>query len=108
MEEHGHAVARGAERPLSGIRVIDIGAHVAGPFGSEILGYLGADVIRIEPPPPATTAPLRRKGEPVTEEDGRAWMLHRNKRSICLDLKTTEDRTVFYDLVRNVDVVYDN
>lgn len=108
MQEHEHPVAAGAQRPLTGIRVIDISTYIAGPFGSDVLGYLGADVIRVDPPPAAPPMPPRRKGEPVSEADGRIWALQRNKRSICLDLKKDDGRIVFYDLVRKTDIVFDN
>ena len=103
----GGAVPTGA--PLSGIRVLDLSTVVAGPFGSEILGYLGADVIRIDPPT-ATPAPLGDgpEGSRVRDAEGFTWALQRNKRSIVLDLKSEEGKNAFRRLVECSDVVYEN
>ena len=108
MNQDANPAAAVPDRPLSGIRVLDISTFIAGPFGSEILGSLGAEVIRIDPPPAEPLPPSRPKGEPVSEEDGRFWAMQRNKRSICLDLKTAGGKAVFYDLVRKADIVFDN
>ena len=94
--------------PLAGLRILDLSTVVAGPFGSEILGHLGADVIRIDPPPADPPLPARPAGSPVSEAEGFLWALQRNKRSLCLDLKHPEGRALFLDLVRRADVVYDN
>ena len=94
-------------QPLSGIRVLDLSTVVAGPFGAEMLGELGADVIRVEPPDKAA-APSTPAGSPITEADGFTWALQRNKRAICIDLKNAEGRGLFLDLVKKSDVVWDN
>lgn len=98
-----------ASPPLAGIRVLDLSTVVAGPFGSEILGYLGAEVIRIDPPGGAG-APLGDgpEGAPVKDAEGFTWALQRNKRSIVLDLKAPEGRAAFLALVRRSDVVWEN
>jgi crotonobetainyl-CoA:carnitine CoA-transferase CaiB-like acyl-CoA transferase len=98
-----------SQGPLHGIRVLDLSTVVAGPFGSEILGYLGADVIRIDPPG-GKGAPLGDgpQGAPVLDAEGFTWALQRNKRSILLDLKAPEGKTAFLELVRRSDVVYEN
>ena len=102
MPPHSHA-------PLHGIRVLDLSTVVAGPFGSEILGCLGADVIRIDPVG-GTGAPLGDgpEGAPVLDAEGFTWALQRNKRSIVLDLKAPEGKDTFLELVRRSDVVYEN
>ena len=66
--------------PLAGIRILDLSTVVAGPFGSEILGQLGADVIRIDPPPADPAVPSKPAGDPVNEAEGFLWALQRNKR----------------------------
>ncbi|MES2975157.1 MAG: CoA transferase [Pseudomonadota bacterium] len=94
--------------PLAGLRIIDLSTVVAGPFGSEILGYLGADVIRVDSPSAAGPLAELPAGTPVGEAEGFTWALQRNKRSICLDLKSAEGKAAFLELVRRSDVVYDN
>jgi crotonobetainyl-CoA:carnitine CoA-transferase CaiB-like acyl-CoA transferase len=94
--------------PLAGIRVLDLSTVVAGPYGSEILGQLGADVIRIDPPPADPAPAPQPPGAAVSEADGFLYALQRNKRSLCLDLKHPEGRMAFLALVGYADVVYDN
>ncbi len=89
---------RNAHGPLTGIRVLDLGNVIAGPFGPTILSNYGADVIKVETPDGDTfrTAALGFAG----------W--NRGKRSIVIDLKTEDGRQTFYDLVRTCDAVVDN
>lgn len=94
--------------PLSGVRVLDLSTVVAGPYGSEILGNLGADVIRVEPPPAEAPWPPRAKGDPVAEPEGFTFALQRNKSSLCLDLKNRDGVAAFHALAKVSDVVYDN
>lgn len=93
--------------PLSGVRILDLTRVLAGPFGSMILGDLGAEVIRIEHPTELddarTTPPHFIAGESVY-----FLALNRSKKSVTLDLKTADGLEVFYDLVRKSDVVFDN
>lgn len=93
--------------PLAGIRVLDLSTVVAGPFGSEILASLGAEVIRVEAPS-AEQAVAKAPGSPVTDDEGFPLALQRNKASICLDLKDLEGRKAFLALAADADVVYDN
>lgn len=91
--------------PLSGLRILEIGHFVAAPFCTRLLGDLGADIIKIEPP---AGDPVRQWGEQI---EGRSlwWSVHgRNKRSIALDLKTPEARAIVLDLVANCDAVVEN
>lgn len=90
---------------LAGIRVLEIGHFVAAPFCTRLLGDLGAEVIKVEPP---QGDPVRQWGAQV---EGRSlwWSVHgRNKRSIALDLKAEEGRAVVLDLVEHCDVVVEN
>ena len=91
-----------------GLRLLDLSTVVAGPFATELLGHLGMDVIRIEPPPAEAPPPQKPHGARVTEPEGFRWSLARNKRSVCLDLKMPIGRAVFLDLVRIADIVYEN
>lgn len=92
---------------LSGVRVLDFSRFLAGPFGSMLLGDLGADVIKIEPP--GRGDPMRQMPPHFLEGESAYFLsINRNKRSVTLNLKEPAGREVFYDLVRTADVVYDN
>ena len=91
--------------PLAGIRVLELGHYVAAPFATRLLGDLGADIIKIEPP----------GGDPVRQWGARYkgsapwWSVHaRNKRCISLDLKKPEARAIVLDLVRSCDALVEN
>jgi crotonobetainyl-CoA:carnitine CoA-transferase CaiB-like acyl-CoA transferase len=88
--------------PLAGIRVIEFTHMVMGPSVGMILGDLGADVIRIEPPGGDPTRRLLGSGA------GYFPMFNRNKRSICLDLKASGDLATARQLVENADVLIEN
>ncbi|WP_373089007.1 CaiB/BaiF CoA transferase family protein [Sneathiella sp.] len=95
-----------AEQPLHGIKVLDLGRALAGPLCSLMLGDLGADIIKIEPP--------------GLGDDSRAWppfkngestyfaSANRNKRSIVLDLGKPEGQDIFRKMVKSADVVLEN
>jgi formyl-CoA transferase len=92
--------------PLAGIRVIDAGLFVAGPFAASLLGDYGADVVKIERP--GAGDPLRGLGR---QKDGvPLWWTacNRNKRTIALDLSAAADRDTFLALVAVADVVVAN
>lgn len=94
--------------PLDGIRVLDVSQVMAGPFCCMLLGDMGADVIKVEPPVVGDSS-RRSMGFRLKGEDSPGFLaLNRNKRSIVLDLKTEADRETFYDLVRTADVVVEN
>src|SRR5258708_36794210 len=92
--------------PLSGIRVIDFGRFIAGPYCAMLLADMGADVIRVD----------RRQGSedrytgPVTEQgEGGAFLsLNRNKPSITLDTSKPESPEIVHALLRGTDVVVQN
>jgi len=88
--------------PLAGLTVLDFGHTVMGPTCGLILADLGADVIRVEP---ASGDPTRRlKGFGT----GYFGFFNRNKRSIAVDLKTADGRSVGHDLVAKADVLIEN
>lgn len=94
--------------PLSGIRVLDITQVMAGPFCCMMLGDMGADVIKIEPPKTGDST-RHSMGFRLKGEDSPGFLaLNRNKRSITLDLKNDADREVLYALVKTADVVVEN
>ncbi|UQR61458.1 CoA transferase [Bradyrhizobium sp. C-145] len=89
---------------LEGIVVLDLTAYLAGPYGCAVLGDVGADVIKIEPPGGDNT-----RQYPSTLEECRAFLgANRNKRSIVIDLKSAEGKKAFYRLVEKADVVVQN
>jgi crotonobetainyl-CoA:carnitine CoA-transferase CaiB-like acyl-CoA transferase len=92
--------------PLSGIRVLELGSFVAGPFAGQLLGDLGAEVIKVESPEPGD--PMRRWGAMV-EGRGIWWSaLARNKRLVAVDLRRAEGRAVVRRLALTCDVVLEN
>jgi crotonobetainyl-CoA:carnitine CoA-transferase CaiB-like acyl-CoA transferase len=83
--------------PLHGVTVLDLGFAVAGPFGTQALSDLGANVIKIN----ATR-------DPFWHATHIAYACNRGKRSICIDLKSPEGLAVFHRLVASADVVHSN
>jgi crotonobetainyl-CoA:carnitine CoA-transferase CaiB-like acyl-CoA transferase len=94
--------------PLTGVRVLDMTQAHAGPFGSQILGDMGAEVIKIESP----EGDMIRKAPPWHDNNPAlsyyAMALGRNKRCIVLDMYTKTGKEALYDLVKVSDVVFDN
>ncbi len=90
---------------LQGVRVLDLSRVLAGPLATMILGDLGADVVKVEPPKGDET----RQWAPFVDGESAYFMsINRNKRSIAIDLKKPEGREVFYRLVEKSDVVVEN
>jgi crotonobetainyl-CoA:carnitine CoA-transferase CaiB-like acyl-CoA transferase len=93
--------------PLDGIRVLDLGRHLAGPTCAMWLGDLGADVIKIENPAHGEDA--RSSGPPFYNGESAFFLAaNRNKRSLALDIKTPEGQEVFRKLAETADVVVEN
>ena len=91
---------------LAGVRVLELGQLIAGPFAGKMLGDFGAEVIKIEPPG---------KGDPLRKwrllKDGTSvwWQVQsRNKKSVTLDLRMPEGQQVLRELVREADVLIEN
>lgn len=93
-------------QPLENIRVLDLSRVYAAPAGSMMLADLGAEVIRIEHPNGSDS--MRDWGPFVQEQSTYYLCANRNKKSILLDLKTTEGRERFKDLVKDADIVLEN
>lgn len=94
--------------PLAGLRVLDISQVMAGPFCCMLLGDMGADVIKIEPPRTGDST-RHSMGFRLKGEDSPGFLaLNRNKRSITLDLKSQADRKVLYALVKTADILVEN
>lgn len=95
--------------PLSGVRVLDLTRIVAGPYCTMILGDLGAEVIKIERPDGGDEA--RKWGPPFigsTNESCYFLCLNRNKKSLCVDLKTEQGKQIIYELATKSDVLVEN
>ena len=95
-----------AKRPLDGVRVIEMGQLLAGPFAGVMLAYFGAEVIKVEPPKGGD--PLR--GWRIVENGTSHWFrsLGRNKKSVTLDLRQQEGRDLAAQLIDTADVVIEN
>jgi CoA:oxalate CoA-transferase len=91
--------------PLDGIRVIDFSRVLAGPLCSALLGDLGADVMKIEPP---GGDDYRAIGPFANGESGLFGAMNRNKRSVVIDLKTADGQTLAQSLCAQADVVVEN
>ncbi len=94
------------QRPLDGYRVLEMGQLLAGPFAASVLGYFGAEVIKIEPPG---------SGDPIRTwrvmKDGVSLWWHslgRNKKSVTLDLRTPKGRALARELALKSDVLIEN
>ena len=92
--------------PLQGVKVLELGQLIAGPFAAKTLGDFGADVIKVEPPgsgDPLRNWRLLRNGTSVWWE-----VQSRNKRSVCLDLRKPDDQAVVRRLAAEADVLVEN
>lgn len=94
-------LAQEATLPLAGIRVLDLTLARAGPTCVRHLADWGAEVIRVEPP-------AHNDGLGGSREGYDFQNLHRNKRSIALDLKTEEGKKAFFELAKTADVLVEN
>lgn len=94
--------------PLSGLRVLDLSQVMAGPFCCMLLGDMGADVIKVEPPGVGDQT-RKSMGFRMKGEDSPGFLaLNRNKRSIVIDLKTLEGQKTLHKLVETADIVVEN
>ncbi|MCA9652412.1 MAG: CoA transferase [Myxococcales bacterium] len=93
-------------RPLDGITIVEVGQLIAGPFAATILGYFGADVIKVEQP--GRGDPIR--GWRLLDRGTSYWWrsLGRNKRSLTLDLHEAEGRELLRRLIDRADVLVEN
>lgn len=92
-----------AVQPLRGVRILDLTRLLPGPYATQLLGDLGAEVVKIEEP---TVGDYYRDVEPRIDAD--SWifaMLNRNKKSVALDLKDDRGVAAFFELVESADAV---
>jgi formyl-CoA transferase len=93
--------------PLDGIRVIEVGTLISGPFAGRLLGDMGAEVIKIEPP--GQPDPLRTWGQAELDGHHFFWTVHaRNKKAVTLNLREPKGRELFLSLVEHSDIIVEN
>ncbi|MEL6932142.1 MAG: CoA transferase, partial [Pseudomonadota bacterium] len=96
-----------SKMPLDGLRVIELGQLIAGPFCGQLMADFGAEVVKVEPPEIGDA--MRQWGR--MDEDGKPiwWnVIARGKRSITIDLRQPEGQAILRDLARKADVVIEN
>jgi formyl-CoA transferase len=99
-------VSQKPKHPLAGIRVVEVGIYMAGPFCGMQLADLGADVIKVENPIGGDSA---RDSAPFLDGESSPFIrLNRNKRSLAINLKAPEGKELFRELVREADVMIEN
>jgi crotonobetainyl-CoA:carnitine CoA-transferase CaiB-like acyl-CoA transferase len=109
MSDRNHAddlAGSPAPGALAGIRVVDLSRFIAGPYCAMLLGDLGADVIKVEPPGRGEQS--RTFGPFVAGESLYSMVFNRNKRSLTLDLRSEPGKEVLRDLLQRTDVLVEN
>lgn len=97
-------VTSGAGGPLDGVRVVEMGQLIAGPFCGQLLGDFGAEVIKVEPP--GQGDPMRQWGQPGYPL---FWeVLGRNKRSVSIDLREPAGQALARRLIATADILVEN
>lgn len=94
------------EQALKGMKVLDLSQVLAGPYCTMVLADMGAEVIKVEKFPSGDDT--RSMGPYINEESYMYMMVNRNKRGICLNLKTKQGLEVLYRLIKNADVFIEN
>jgi len=103
--DHRLPERQGPSGPLSGVRVLDLSAYIAGPYGCTLLADQGADVVKVEPP----DGDNLRKYPSTLQEESRAFIgINRSKLGLALDLKKPEGLATLLRLVRDADVLVHN
>ena len=97
-----------ARLPLAGVRVLDVGTFLAGPYAASILGEFGAEVLKVEHP--IAGDPMRRFGVPTRRHDATlAWLSEaRNRKSVTIDLRQEQGVALFLRLAAKCDVLVEN
>lgn len=92
--------------PLHGIRVLELGSFIAGPFAGQLLADYGAEVVKVEPP--RAGDPMRQWG--VTKDGESLWWpaIGRNKKSVTVDLRDERGQRLVRDLAASCDIVLEN
>lgn len=100
------STSRSTLAPLSGVRVLEIGSYLAGPFCGTQLADLGAEVIKLEDP--KTGDHMRDYGPFINGESSSFMRTNRNKKSLAVDLKAEEGKKLAIDLVPGTDILVEN
>jgi formyl-CoA transferase len=96
-----------SRKALAGIRVLDLSRILAGPFATQVLGDLGAEIIKVEMP--VIGDGTRAWGPPYVEGESAYYLcINRNKRSITVNLKSAEGRAIIRKMAKEVDIVIEN
>lgn len=103
-----HRLMQQEKLPMSGVRVIDVGTFLAGPYAASVLGEFGAEILKVEHP--IAGDPMRRFGTPTKRHDASlAWLSEgRNRKSVTIDLRQKEGVELFLKLVAKSDVLIEN
>ena len=102
----GQDLPSNAKGPLAGLKVLELGQLIAGPFAAKTLADFGAEVIKIEPP---GAGDALRKWRLLKDGTSVWWQMQsRNKRSLALDLKDPEAQDIVRQLAANADVLIEN
>ncbi|WP_341301513.1 CoA transferase [Lysinibacillus sp. FSL H8-0500] len=94
------------KQALQGLKVVDLSQVLAGPYCTMVLADMGAEVIKIEKYPNGDDT--RTMGPFVNEESHMYMMVNRNKKGVCINLKTDEGLALFKELIQSVDVLVEN
>ena len=89
---------------LEGIRILELGNFISGPYAAVLLADMGAEVIKVENPKGGD--PFR--GWDLGGDQPNFWAFNRGKKSVTLNLQTREGKEIFYGLVKQADVVIEN
>jgi crotonobetainyl-CoA:carnitine CoA-transferase CaiB-like acyl-CoA transferase len=100
------SIAKSKPGPLDAVRVVDLARYIAGPYCAMLLGDMGADVVKVEPPGRGESS--RAFGPFVAGESLYTMVFNRNKRSLTLDLRSGAGRQVLRELLAKADVLVEN
>jgi formyl-CoA transferase len=107
VASEGRAPGTDGPGPLAGIRVVELGMLLAGPFTGRLLGDMGAEIIKVEPP--GKPDPLREWGKARYEGRSLWWPVQsRNKKCVTLDLREEAGQRLLLELARHSDVLVEN
>lgn len=96
-----------ATGPLHGVRVLEMGQLIAGPFAGQLLGDLGADVVKIEDP--SRGDPMRTWGRDLPQGESLWWsVIGRNKRSVTVDLRSADGQDLVRRMAAEADILIEN